>query len=297
MLVNRPNLAAAFVGFKNHFQRAFDGVKPQWNRIAMEVPSTTRAETYGWMGAIPNFREWIGDRVVRNLKAHDYTIKNKSFEVTIGVDRDDFEDDQLGIYAPMFQELGRSTAAFPDTLVFNALPTGEAVACYDGQNYFDTDHPVIGADGQVASVSNHGGGAGTPWYLMDLTRAVKPLVFQNRRKFDLIAKDDVRDENVFSRKEFVYGSDGRCNVGFGLWQLAYMSKQTLDHDNYAAARAAMMSFSADGGQKLGITPTVLVCGASLEGKARQVLMNERKANGEDNEWKGTAEVFVSPLLA
>lgn len=53
-------------------------------------------------------------------------------------------------------------------------------------------------------------------------------------------KDNPPDENVFYKREYIYGSDGRCNVGFGLWQLAYASKQPLTAENYEAARAAMM---------------------------------------------------------
>ena len=43
-------------------------------------------------------REWIGDREIQNLSASDYTIKNKDYELTVGVDRNDIEDDTLGIY-------------------------------------------------------------------------------------------------------------------------------------------------------------------------------------------------------
>lgn len=48
---------------------------------------------YAWLGDIPGMREWIGDREVQNLTASDYTIKNKDFELTVGVDRNAIEDD------------------------------------------------------------------------------------------------------------------------------------------------------------------------------------------------------------
>ena len=296
MLITRAALDAAYLGFKTVYQGAFGGVKPLWNNVAMEVKSTTSQEVYPWMGAMPSIREWVGDRVVQNLKNHDFSIKNKNYELTVGVPRDKFEDDQLGVFTPMFSELGRSVAAFPDKLVFDALKAGLTTLCYDGQNFLDTDHPVINPDGSVASVANYIAGAGNPWYLMDLTRAVKPLVFQNRRTFDLVRKDRPEDDNVFNRAEYIYGVDGRCNVGVGLWQLVFMSKAELTHANYATARAAMQAFKADGGDLLGVTASHLVVGGTNEGAGRAITMGENKPNGETNEWKGTAQLLYAPQL-
>jgi len=296
MIINRDNLQAAFTGFKTVFNQGFQGVTPTYQRFAMTVPSTTGQEVYAWLGTMPRFREWVGDRVIQNLKQHDFTIKNRKFENTIGIKRDDIEDDKIGIYTPMISEMGRATATFPDELSYETLQKGETSICYDGQFFFDTDHPVVGADGAVQSVSNHGGGAGPAWYLMDLNRMIKPLIWQPRRAFDFRRLDAPTDEPVFNRDEYVYGVDGRCNVGFGLWQLAYISKQPLTHENYAAARAAMMSFYGDNGRKLGIVPNVLVVPPALEGDAFKVVKADNKAAGESNEWRGTAEPLVAPLL-
>lgn len=93
MLVNRANVQGLYTGFKTTFNGAFTGVTPVWNRVAMPVNSTTSKETYAWLGQLPNFREWIGDRVAQNLKQSDYTIKNRKFEMTITVGRDEIEDD------------------------------------------------------------------------------------------------------------------------------------------------------------------------------------------------------------
>lgn len=299
MILNSTSLRSLYTGFSTAFQGAFAGVAASYGRVAMTVPSTTRANEYGWMGQMPRIREWLGDRQVQNLSLSSYTIRNRSFELTVGVDRDDIEDDNLGIYAPMFSELGRAAATFPDELVWPLLKAGFTTNCYDGQYFFDTDHPVIAADGiTVNSVSNSGGGAGTPWFLLDLSRAVKPIVFQSRKSFsNLIRKDQEDDDNVFLKKQLLYGVDGRCNVGFGLWQLAYGSKQTLDAAAYGAARAAMMGLLGDHGRPLGIMPTALVVPPSLEQAGRKILQNQLGSGGETNEWAGTAELIVVPWLA
>lgn len=284
-------LANLFNGFKTEFRGAFTGATPAWAKIASKINSSTATEDYSWLSEWPAIREWIGDRLINELSASTYSVKNKKFESTIRVKRDNIEDDQLGLYGPMFQELGRATAMHPDELVFALLALGYTAKCYDGQTFFDDEHLVAGAN-----VSNIGGGAGTPWYLLDTSRSLKPLIYQERRGFDLTALDNPTDANVFFRDEYIYGVDGRSNVGFGFWQMAFSSRQVLDAAGYAAARAAMMSFKSDAGRPLGIMPNLLVVPPSLEGKARQ-LMTADQIGGTDNEWKGTAEVLVSPFLA
>ena len=296
MLLNTTSLKALYTAFSTAFQGAFDGVEPQYTKITMTVPSSTAANEYGWMGKFPRVREWIGDRVVQNIELHDYTIKNRDFELTLGVNRNHIEDDNIGIYNPLFSEMGHAAATFPDELIWALLKAGFVTLCYDGQYYFDTDHPVLDEKGDVYSVSNFSGGAGPAWYLIDATRAIKPIVWQTRKPFKLVRKDREEDDNVFSKKEFVYGVDGRCNAGFGFWQLAHASKLTLNAANYETARAAMLGMKADYGRPLGLKPNLLVVGPSLEGAARRLLASQLVNGGETNPWAGTAEILVVPWL-
>ncbi|WP_337267065.1 Mu-like prophage major head subunit gpT family protein [Oryzifoliimicrobium ureilyticus] len=298
MLINRATLQSAFVGFNAAFAAGLAMATPMYKRIATTVPSTTKTQEYGWLGKFPGMREWIGDRVVNGLARHGYSITNRSFETTVGVDRDDFEDDNLGIYAPMFQQLGQNAAAFPDTLVWAQLLAGFTTNCYDGQYFFDIDHPVLDANGNVLSVANTDGGNGLPWFLVDDSRPLKPLIYQERKPFDnLIRRDREEDENVFNRKEYVYGIDGRCNVGFGFWQQAWGSKQTLDAAHYEAARVGLGSLKADFGQPLAINPRLLIVPPALEGAAREIVGNQLTSAGGTNKWYNTAEVLVCSWLA
>lgn len=297
MQITSGNLRSLYTGFSAAFQGAFAGTTPMWNRVAMRVPSTTEANEYGWLEQLPRIREWLGDRVIHGIKASDYRLRNRPWELTIGVDRDKIEDDNLGIFAPLFAEMGRATAVFPDELVFGLAKDGFSTTCYDGQFFFDTDHPVLDENGVAQSVSNTGGGSGDRWMLLDTTRPVKPLIFQERRAFDFVRMDAPTDEVVFNRKEYRYGVDGRMVAGFGLWQLAYGSRSTLNAANYATARAAMQNMRGDNGRPLGIMPNLLVVPPSLEAAAREVLQAERNAAGATNIWRNTAEMMVTPWLA
>ncbi len=299
MLVNAANLDSLRVGFKTNYQKGLGSAPSLYTRVATVVPSSAKEEKYGWLGRLPQVREWLGPRAVQNLQQYDYSIKNRHFELTIGVDRNDMEDDNLGIYGPLFEEMGRSTGAHPDVLTFGLLKTGFGAGgeCYDGQYFFDTDHPVLDANGIPQNVANTDGGGSASWFLMDVSRALKPLIFQNRKPFEFVSKDRVTDDNVFSNREFIYGSDGRNNVGFGFWQFAWGSKQTLDGAHYATARAALAGMKGDYGLPLGLMPNLLVVPPSLESAGRQILNSEYGTGGVTNEWKGTAELLVVPWLA
>lgn len=292
MIINQANLEGIYRSFKTIFNQAFDGAPSQWNIVAMEVPSQGRSVDYKWLGAFPQMREWIGERLIKDLSAFHYELINKSFESTIEVDRDDIEDDQIGVYKPIVEGLAAAAKQHPDILVFQLLAAGFSTLCYDGQYFFDTDHPV-----GDTTVSNDGGGSGTAWYLMDLSKPLRPLILQIRKRPEFVAMGSPTDENVFMRKKYRYGVDDRKNVGFGLWQLAYASKDTLNATNYAAARAAMMGFKNEEGAPLGIVPTHLIVPPSLESAGRSIVKTMMDASGASNPWYQTAELVVVPWLA
>lgn len=291
MLINRENLANAYVGFKAAFTSGFAGVQPIRGMLSTEVPSSTAAENYNWLGDIPEMREWIGDRQIKNLSAFGYSLRNKPFEVTIGVDRDTLEDDTYGIVRPRFEMMGNSAGLHGDRLLFDLIQAGTATACYDGQYFFDTDHPV-----GAGTVSNTAGGGGAAWYMLDTSRPLKPFIFQKRRDYSFQAMTSADDENVFMRKEYRYGVDARVNVGFGFWQMAYHSKQTLDQTNFDAAVTAMMQFKSDEGRPLGITPNILLVGASNRAAAKAVVEKEFIDGGDSNTNYKAVQVIVSPWL-
>ena len=296
MIVNAESISLAFKGFKTVFTDAFLQTPINYDKIAMTVPSVSRDETYGWLGQFPSMRKWVGQRHVKNIIANGFTIKNRKFESTLEISRDDIADDRLGIFKPMFSEMGQAARRHPEELIFGVLASGFTTNCYDGQFFFDVDHPVTDADGNSNLVSNFQGGAGTPWYLLDTSRGVRPLIWQEREKYEFQQLAEDNDEYVFKNDKYLYGIRARVNAGFGLWQLAYGSRQTLTPANYAAARAAMMTFTADGGRKLGVSPTVLVVPPALEEAALNLLNTEYGAAGASNPWKGTAQLIVTPYL-
>ncbi len=191
MDVNPTNLRTAGVAFKKTYMLGFASHTTLWARIATKVNSTTSSNEYGWLGDFPQVREWIGEREYRSIAQHDYTIKNRKFESTVTVKREHFEDDNLGIIGPIMQGMGESVARHPDELLFEVLELGYIQNCFDGQPFFDGDHPVKNDDGSERSVANYYPGNKPHWYLLDTSRALKPLIRQVRKEPEFVSKTDV----------------------------------------------------------------------------------------------------------
>lgn len=298
MIVNGTNIRSLGVGFKATFQGAFDGVKPSYTNYATVVTSTTAAEDYGWLGDMPAIREWLGERVIHEMSASGYSLRNRSFELTVGVKKTAVEDDNIGIYGAQFAAMGKSGAIFPDKLLFALMSAGWSEKCFDGKPFFSKQHPIeiAGRKTVYANTDSDPGDTGAPWFLLDDGQFLKPFIYQERKKFQFVAKTDVSDDRVFFHDQYVYGMDGRCNVGFGLPQLCWASKKPLNAENYEVARAALGQMRGATGETLGVSGKVLLVGSTLEGAARRLLVNDYVAGGAANEWKGTARLDVCPLL-
>lgn len=292
MIINTTNLANLFRAYKAAFNKGFKGAGPQWQKIATLITSQTLAEDYGWLGDFPSLREWIGDRHIKGLKAHHYAITNKEYEATIGVNRSRIEDDQHGVYSPLMEEMGRAAAEHPDELVFALLAAGHSTLCYDGQYFLDTDHPV----GSSTASNYDATGGGNLWALLDTNRPLKPLIFQQRKKAELQTMNEAKDEGVFMRNEYRYGVHARDNVGFGFWQMAYGSLNTLNSTNVKAARTAMRSFESDNGRPLGVNPNMIVVGPSNEDAAKELVTVQFLSTGASNPLYKAFDVVVSPYL-
>ena len=298
MLINQSSLDLVFKGFQSVYTDAHLAVPKYADQVAMKVGSSGHDETYGWMGQFPMMREWLGPRVVNNLKASSFTIVNRSFESTIAVKRNDISDDRLGVFKPMFQQMGHLAAQHPEELVFGILRDGFLNKCHDGEFFFDVDHPTLDLAGAPATYSNMQAGAGPAWFLLDTSQGIKPLVWQEREPYTFETVDQGEDIHVFSNDEFLFGIRARVNAGYGLPQLAFGSKAALTPANYAAARAAMMGFRSDQGRILGIRPTALVVPPALESDALSLLNTEIAVGGaSSNPWKGTASLIITPFVA
>lgn len=289
--------------FRKEFSNGLDLFKPQWDKVAMRVSSNTKMNTYGFLSQFPKMREWVGQRQLHSMQAQGMTLENKLFEATVEIPRVDIEDDQVGLFTPMVRQAGQSAAELPDDLVFGLLRDGKTTDCYDGKKFFATDHPVyekVDGTGSESTQSNLTTGSDSQapaFYLFDTSKAIKPLIWQERTKPEILAKfDPARSDKVFMEDVYLWGVRARGNAGFGFWQLAHRVEQAeLTAENVMKALATMQTLKGDGDKQLSVRPTVLLVPPALEFKARQ-LCEAELINGSSNILKGRLTVMVSPFI-
>lgn len=302
MIFNEQNaqrvITTLGTSIKKVFDAAFEAAPSVWNQVAMDVPSNTKSNTYAWIEKFPAMRKWVGDKVVKQLGAHAYTIVNDDFEATVEIDRNDIEDDNLGIYKPQAQMAGESSKQWADELVFSTLTSGFTNPCYDGKPFYAANHEVgegkskklvsnrlnvpLSIDSVAAARASYGAArtmlrsvkdaegrplnlkptllvvppaledianalmtvdklednkvnpykgtakvlvvgwlaTDTEWHLLDTSKAVKPIIFQPRKKPVFVQQTDASSDAVFMRKKFKFGAEARGAAGYGLWHMA-----------------------------------------------------------------------------
>lgn len=311
MLITTANLDALRVQFEMRFNEAYGDTEVWAPKLATAIPSSTKQNVYGWVAQQTKMREWIGPRQALNLTEHDYTLVNQRYEATIELDRDEIEDDNLGLFTSVtVPQLAQAAKKHNDQLLKTLLQSNSEAgpAAFDGLSLFNDAHPTFDEDGTTydnnfslaltsdnlftvwSTMAAYTGEDGEPlgiipntlvvppqlyrtaleivragvvarsienaaadsiasaaidnvmqgwmdvvmipefaniadrWYVADTSKPLKPLIVQNRRSDQFVARDNPQDPKVFDQAKFTYGVDNRKNVGVTLPFLIATSK-------------------------------------------------------------------------
>jgi phage major head subunit gpT-like protein len=306
MLINRSNISSINIAINDAFMSGMEGYtdKGLYKEVCYIGNSTAKSTEYGWLASMPKVREWIGDRHIGNIGRYGLQVNNKSYEDTVHLLREEIEDDTWANKINIGTALGEEVERHKNEMVFGLMGQGFTQLAYDGQPFFDANHPIATAAGGTQLVSNIQAGAGAPWYLLDLSSSVfRPFIYQTRRDFSLKAMMDEQDEQVFMRDEYRWGVDGRVGAGLALWQKALGSRAVLNAANFDAAVAQMGTVVRDGGGPAAVRATHLVCGYSNRAAARTLLETQNiavaigtAAATISNANFGAVKLIVTPYL-
>jgi len=300
-VLNQAAIDALKTSLQARFNKGLKEGNNDWMKVARKIQSNSSSNTYAWISQFPAFREWVGARLHKQVKEQAYQVINRKFETTLDVPREDIEDDNYGMYADLAYSYGISVDDLMNDLIFGAITAGFSAICYDGQFFFDTDHPVYPNEdgtGVAATVSNVQAGVLEPWVLLCTKKAPKPFYLQERITPEFVSKNNaVNSDGVFENDVFSYGGRWRGDAVYGFWQLAYGSKAALDVTNFNANYKAMMKFKGDGNRKLGIVPDTLLVGPDNLSAAEALIKALVNSNGASNTNYGKVEVIATPWLA
>ena len=293
MIITEANLEKLRSGFATTFQAGLSMEADVEDAITEVVNSSTKLQTYGFLGDMPVFRKWIGEKRIKSIQEKAYVLANDDFEITIGIQKNKIKDDNLGLYGPMVRGWGRNAGRLRPQLVFQALRDGNIRPCYDGQNFFDVSHPL--EDGSFYSNMSAVGGA-QPWYLVDASQTWKPIIYQDRQSPEFAMVTNPEDSHVFKTGEYLMGAEARGAAGYTYYQMAYRSTQPLTGPNYIAARDAMMNQKDSEGEPMGIMPTHIVVGVSNRQAAIELFQKPNLVGGESNTLNGEVVILLAKRL-
>jgi len=110
------------------------------NGISSYFTSDQAKEEYGWLGNVPQLREWVGGRNPKAFNDNGITLENKHFEATVEIPVAHMRRDKSGQVNAKIDSLARRTNSHWPSLLSTLLLNGTTKVCYDGQYFFDTDH-------------------------------------------------------------------------------------------------------------------------------------------------------------
>lgn len=155
MLINKPNLEFLFQQWDQRFQDAYEATPVFWQMYATLMPSSTERTVHSWIAQQSGLREWVGQRIVEDAVTRDYTLTNKDWEKTIGLGRNKVADDTYGVFGPVVEDLGVQSRLWPDDVMTTVVENGVTAVCFDGQPFFDDDHPVDIDDPSKGTYANN----------------------------------------------------------------------------------------------------------------------------------------------
>lgn len=139
MDINSANLEALRKTYTTAWQAGVGFVPPvNIGFMFRDFPSTTAANFYAWMEQIPGFREWVGDRIFKNVRSQKFEIVNRPWEDSVSMGRDEIEDDQFGVYTPLVQMMGEMWTLLKFQLVLEAFLKNPV--CFTGKAFFADNH-------------------------------------------------------------------------------------------------------------------------------------------------------------
>jgi phage major head subunit gpT-like protein len=164
--INPSTVNALYVRYNAVYQEQFLRTKVVWNKIASLVTSESASEQHVWMDRVPQLRKWYGERVVRNAALRSFTATNVPFELTIGLDKFDIQDNKIKAFEPVVRAIAEQSKKWPDSMLFaqvstdtsaisGALPNGVNTVTYDNVDFFSTAHPTNPDDPNSATQSNY----------------------------------------------------------------------------------------------------------------------------------------------
>lgn len=142
-VVRTSALEALRTGLNTNFLEAFKSPKDTvFDQVCTTITSEKKKILLAIADMLPQMREWVGERKFYNAAEHSTELTNPHYELSMEVDADDVDDDEYAGYLLQASGLGERAGLHPDVLLATLMQAATGIIGFDGQFFFDTDHPI-----------------------------------------------------------------------------------------------------------------------------------------------------------
>lgn len=141
------------VSARTGFLSAVTQQEMPWRKVAKQLNMGSASQQLVDLGAAPMPKNSKTGATVQGFVEKAKLITPVSWDITVGVSQDAVDDDQTGQLEEKVRSAGENFQKHINQRVFTVLNAGDSTTyglCYDGQEFFDSDHVDGGADYQTA---------------------------------------------------------------------------------------------------------------------------------------------------
>ena len=133
-----------------------------WPKYCQVINSDSDTERYSFPGALPQPRRMLDSRQFQGMLDFTFTIENYTYELSVSVKRESFEDDKTGLILDSFRRAGEAFKSWKDELFAQLLENGNVAGntAYDGV-VFHGDSRTIGSSGTIDNNTTSAASTGT----------------------------------------------------------------------------------------------------------------------------------------
>lgn len=282
------------VVFDASYNQGFAAVTPTFNLFSRVSTITQKGVQRAWISQEDALREFVDERVIKQINVNGSRIEVKKFEKTVGLSYDDISDNQWSQSVLVAEGIGKSAARHKDLLCYGVL-TQNAI-CVDDKPLFADDHFSNMFDNTKGVYSNQILDQDNPtapfWYLTKDNMGVELFI----REGEDLSFGMLDGDQGFMKEQLLFGVRGRMVAAGGLPQFIGRSNMPLTAENYEALRSKIEAINGVDGAPIDNSPSTLIVPKRLRAAAKLVIEADRNASGATNIYLNDVNVIVSHYL-
>jgi len=118
--------------------------------LATQYTSTTASNHYAFMEAMGGWSEWNGARQFKDVASQQFEVRNKDYEMSLKMPKNQLEDDQVGMYVDLVPSMVQGWFKKQQSLIMSVLKDNPLA--YDGVALFSNAGRTYGDN----TIDNYG---------------------------------------------------------------------------------------------------------------------------------------------